>query len=59
MKILKGLPPKRIPMPFNVSTNIDPKGEDKIENDRRAERNKRGINKIQTHSRRGNIHFFA
>lgn len=59
MKILKGSPPKRIPMTLNVSTNIDPKGEDKIENDRRAERDKRGINEIQTHPRRCNIHFFA
>lgn len=59
MKILRGSSPKCISMPLDIATDIDPKGEDKIENNGRAERDKRGVNEIQAHTRRGNIHFFT
>lgn len=59
MKILRGSSPKRISMPLDITADIDPKSEDEIENNGRAERDKRGINKIQTHSRRRDIHFFT
>lgn len=46
-------------MSFDIAADIDPKSEDKIENSGRAERDERGINKVQTHARRGDIHFFS
>ena len=51
MKILRGSSPKSISMTLDIAADIDPKSEDKIENNGRAECGKRGINEIQTHAR--------
>ena len=46
MKILRGSSPKCISMPLDITANIDPKSEDKIENNGRTEGHERGVNKI-------------